>query len=94
MIFDKSKMGKFLGITSLVPAIISIVVFFALRGPNADIYFIIKICIVLSIFGISLAVASSMMSKRFFSGLLGLIVNLLVLVCAFLLLLAMGISES
>ncbi|NEU32117.1 hypothetical protein GN156_15285 [bacterium LRH843] len=67
--------------------------FFAIRGPNVDIYFGIIIFGILSVFGILLAVFSWMMSKRLILFIIGLLGNGFVLVCAFLLLFAMGISE-
>ena len=97
MILNKSKVVTILGFLSIFPVIVSIIVFLNLRGPNSDIYFIITIFSILSIIGIILAVISSVMSKRRITGLIGLIgliANLIVLACAFLLLLAMGISEA
>lgn len=98
IILNKSKTGTILGILSILPVIVSIIVFLKLRGPNADVYFIITIFSILSIIGIILAVISSWMSKRRISklliGLVGLTANLAVLVVAFLLLLAMGIGEA
>lgn len=91
---DKKKVGSILGVTSLLPVIISIIIFYIERGPNADIYFIITIYGILSIIGILFAVFSWLMTKRFFLLIIGLIGNGIVLVFAFLLLLAMGISEA
>ena len=90
---DKRKVGNILGITSILSVIISIIVFYAQRGPNADIYFIIIIFGVLSIIGILFAIFSWKMSKRLILLIVGLIGNVFVLAAAFLLLLAMGISE-
>ena len=91
---DKRKVGNILGVTSLLPVIISIIVFYALRGPNADIYFGITIFNILSIIGISLAIISWVMSKRLIPLFIGLLGNVFVLACTFLLLLAMGIGEQ
>ncbi|MBA2876899.1 hypothetical protein [Thermaerobacillus caldiproteolyticus] len=91
---DKKKVGSILGATSLLPVIISIIIFYIERGPNADIYFIITIYGILAIIGILFAVFSWLMTKRFFLLIIGLIGNGIVLVFTFLLLLAMGISEA
>lgn len=97
IIFDKSKMGINLGALSILSVIVSIVIFYIERGPNADVYFVITTYSILSISGIILAAISLWLSKRHISrlliGLVGLTGNLAVLVFAFLLLLAMGISE-
>jgi hypothetical protein len=94
VVLDKKKVGSILGVTSLLPVIISIIIFYTERGPNADIYFIITIYGILSIIGILFAVFSWLMTKRFFLLIIGLIGNGIVLAFAFLLLLAMGISET
>ncbi|MBD8031966.1 hypothetical protein H9632_02715 [Solibacillus sp. Sa1YVA6] len=95
---NKSKVTTILGILSILPVIVSIIFFYTERGPNADIYLLITIYSILSIIGIILAVISSWMSKgrisKLLIGLIGLIANLAVLFFAFLLLLAMGISEA
>lgn len=90
---DKKKSGSLLGITSILTAIISIIIFYIHRGPNADIYFDITIYGILSIVGILLAIFSWLMSKRPILLIIGLLGNGFVFVCVFLLLLAMGISE-
>lgn len=78
---------------SLLPVIISFIIFYTKRGPNADIYFFINAGGILAIVGVSFAVFSWLMSKRLFLPIIGLLANGFVLVCVFLLLLAMGISE-
>lgn len=78
---------------SLLPVIISIIIFFTERGPSADIYFLINTGGTLGIIGVLFAVFSWLMSKRLFLPIIGLLGNGFVLVCVFLLLLAMGISE-
>lgn len=94
---DNSKTGTILGVLSILPVLVSIIAFFILRGPNANVYLIIAIFGILSIIGIVLAVISAWMSKRRISkliiGLVGLSANVAVLAAAYLLLLAMGISE-
>ena len=97
LILNKNKVGIILGILSILPVIVSVIFFYTERGPNSDIYLGITIFSILSIIGIILAAISSVMSKRRITGLIGLIgfiANLIVLVCAFLLLLAMGIGEA
>ncbi|MGG0655465.1 hypothetical protein [Rummeliibacillus pycnus] len=91
---DKRRVGNILGFTSLVPVIISIIAFYALRGPNFDVYLGITIFSVLSIIGISLAIISWVMSKRHIPFIIGLLGNAFILICAFLLQLAMGIGEQ
>ncbi|GAJ40473.1 hypothetical protein [Saccharococcus caldoxylosilyticus] len=90
---DKKKVGNILGVASLLPVIISIIIFYTERGPNADIYFVITIYGILSIIGILFAAFSCLMTKRFFLLIISLIGNGAVLAVAFLLLLAMGLSE-
>jgi hypothetical protein len=92
---DKKKLGSILGVTSLLPVIINIIIFCIKRGPNDDgIYFEITIYSMLSIVGILFAVFSWSMTKRFFLLIISLIGNGIVLAFAFLLLLAMGIGEA
>ncbi|SES44914.1 hypothetical protein [Psychrobacillus sp. OK032] len=90
---DKRKVGNILGFTSIIPVITSVIVFYTQRGPNADIYFIINIFVALSILGIFLAIFSWLFTKRLILFFIAFIGNIFVLAAAFLLLLAMGISE-
>lgn len=94
---NKAKVGVILGVFSMLPVIIGIIYFFSVRGPNSDIYRLIMVLTVLSIIGIIIAGISAWLSKNRMSklliGLMGIITNLAVLAFAFLLLLAMGISE-
>jgi hypothetical protein len=92
-VLNKKKAGNILGVASLLPIIISIIIFYIERGPNANIYFVVTIYLILSMIGILFAVFSCLMTKRFFLLIISLIGNGAVLVVAFLLLLAMGISE-
>ena len=100
MTLNKSKMSTILGALSILPVIVSSIAFFALRGPNADVYLIINIFGISSIIGIILAVISIFMSistrliRKLLFGLVGLSANVFVLFLAFLLLLAMGIGEA
>ena len=91
---DKREKGNILGLVALLPIIINIVIFFLLRGPDADIYLIIAIYSILSIIGIVLAVRSWLLSRRLILLLFGVLGNALVLGVASLLLLAMGIGEK
>ena len=90
---DKRKAGNILGVISILPVIISIIIFYTQRGPNVDIYFSINIFSILSVIGILFAIFSWWLSKRLLPLIIGLIGNGFVLAVAFLLLLAMGISE-
>ena len=94
---DKSKLGTALGILYILSVIVSTIFFYIERGPNADIYFAIIVFSVLSVIGIILGVMSLWMAKGHKSksliGSVGVIANVAVLVVAYLLLLAMGISE-
>lgn len=91
---DKRKKGNILGIVALVPIIINILIFYLLRGPDADIYVMIAVYAVLSIIGFVLAIRSWFMSRRLILLIFGLLGNALVLGVASLLLLAMGIGEK
>ncbi|MEB2301369.1 hypothetical protein LAV72_17260 [Lysinibacillus xylanilyticus] len=89
----KRKVGDILSVTSLLPAIISVVFFFIKRGPDSDIYFAIAVFSILSIIGIIFAVISLFISRKRFFGWIGLIANVLILIFAYFLQLAMGIGE-
>lgn len=93
---NKSKTGIILGVLSLLPVLVSIISFYVLRGPNASPTPAINIFILSSITGIILACISLKKSNKFnlLIGVLGLILNLLVLAGAFLLMLAYGMSEN
>ena len=81
-------MNKF-GVMSLLLFISSIIAFYVLKGPDADVYVGIKIFSVLSIIGIVFA----LMSRNKLWILIGGILNFCILVLSFFLLLAMGIGE-
>jgi len=81
-------MNKF-GVMSLLLFISSIITFYVLKGPDADVYVGIKIFSVLSIIGIVFA----LMSRNKLWILIGGILNFCILVLSFFLLLAMGIGE-
>ncbi|MGE7692183.1 hypothetical protein ACQKMI_23765 [Lysinibacillus sp. NPDC097214] len=89
----KRKVGDILSVTSLLPAIISVIFFFLKRGPDFDIYFAIAVFSILSLIGIIFAVISLFISRKRIFGWFGLIANVLVLIFAYLLQLAMGIGE-
>ncbi|MFJ8520648.1 hypothetical protein [Lysinibacillus xylanilyticus] len=89
----KRRVGDILSVTSLLPAIISVIFFYKKRGPDFDIYFGIILFSILSIIGIIFAVVSLILSKKRIFGWIGLITNVLILVYAFFLQLAMGIGE-
>ncbi|WP_245628140.1 hypothetical protein [Shouchella shacheensis] len=91
---DKRKIvGRVLDAASITTVLISILVFYTLRGPNADIYVGITIFSILSILGILFAIISWLMSKRLILLIIGLLGNGFVLAYAYFLLLAMGIGE-
>ncbi|WP_431803569.1 hypothetical protein [Halobacillus andaensis] len=68
---------------------LSILAFFVLRGPNANLYLIIVILSVFSVLGIVLAV----LSKKLVTVTLGIFLNGGLLVFTYLLLLTLGMSE-
>lgn len=78
-----------LGMMSIVTVLISIIFFLIIRGPNANVTLGISVFTILSVLGIIFAIAS----KKLWFILTGIIVNGAVLVFAYFLLLAMGISE-
>ncbi|WP_066399716.1 hypothetical protein [Neobacillus mesonae] len=80
-------MNKF-GVLSILMVLISVLMFFILRGPNADLPLIIIILGSLSLLGIIFAV----ISKNWLSGVIGVLSNGAVLVCVFFILLAYGIA--
>lgn len=89
----KKRVGSILGFMSLLPLIISFIIFYIERGPNADVYLLINVGGISAIIGILFAVLSWVMAKRLFIPIIGILANSFILVYVFLLLLAMGISE-
>lgn len=79
-----------LGALSIITVLISIIFFFIVRGPNANLTLGISVFTVLSVLGIIFAITS----KKLWFIITGIILNGAVLVFAYLLLLAMGISET
>ncbi len=80
-------MNKY-GMLSILMAVISVMIFFILRGPIASLSVVIIIFTVLSIVGIVFAV----MSKKWIAAIAGILLNGGVLVFAYFLLLALGIG--
>ena len=76
------------GIFSLLTVAVSIISFFILRGPNANLPLIAITFGSLSLLGIIFAV----ISKRWLSGIIGVLLNGIVLVSAYFTLLAYGIA--
>ncbi|XXM74616.1 hypothetical protein ACQ0QQ_16920 [Lysinibacillus sphaericus] len=74
---------------SIVTVLKSIIFFLIIRGPNANVTLGIRVFTILSVLGIIFAIAS----KKLWFILTGIIVNGAVLVFAYFLFLAMGISE-
>lgn len=95
---DKFKKGIILGALSIVPVVISIIIFFATRGPNANLVPKVYFFITLPIIGIILAGTSMRLIKqtpiRLLIGGIGVIANLFILVCTLLLLFAYGMGEA
>jgi len=91
---DKRRVGTILGFISLVPVIISIGDVYMRKRPFSEVYWDIAIYSVLSIIGIALAIGSWIMAKRIIPLIIGLLANVFVLVCVFLLLFAVRISEQ
>jgi len=81
-------MNKF-GIFSILMVLISVLIFFILRGPNANLSLAIIILGSLSLLGIIFAI----FSKRWISGIIGVLSNGAVLVFVFFLMLAKGIAS-
>ena len=84
---DSLGMNKY-GVLSILMVLSSVLMFFILRGPNTDLPLIIIILGSLSLFGIIFAV----ISKRWLSGIIGVLTNGVVLVFAYFLLLGYGIA--
>lgn len=83
------KKRNILGVLSIITVIISIIFFFIIRGPNANLTLIISVFTGLSILGVIFAI----LSKKLWFMITGIILNGGVLVVAYFLLLAVGISE-
>ena len=77
-----------LGVLSLVMVIASIISFLIIRGPNANLLMAIIVLGTLSLFGIIFAV----LSKKWLSGILGVLLNGGVLILVYLIVLARGIA--
>ena len=80
-------MNKY-GYLSILMVVISTLTFFILRGPNADLSIIIVILGTLS----SLGILFALISKKWLSGTIGVLLNAFVLVFVYFLLLAKGIG--
>ena len=80
-------MNKY-GVLSILTVLSSVLMFFILRGPNADLPLIIIILGSLSLFGIMFAA----ISKKWLSGIIGVLTNGVVLVFVYFLLLGYGIA--
>ncbi|MFP3378411.1 hypothetical protein [Bacillus sp. 1A] len=80
-------MYRFFGFSCLM-FLASICSFFILRGPNANLTLVISILVILSLLGIIFAIAS----KNWLFGIVGTVLNGLILVVAYFLLLAKGIG--
>lgn len=78
-----------LGTLSILTVLISIIFFLIIRGPNANLTLGISVFTIFSVLGIIFAIAS----KKLWFIITGMILNGAVLVFAYFLLLAMGISE-
>lgn len=77
------------GFLSVLMAVVSVALFYMTRGPDADIYAMIILLSTFSLIGLVCAVVS----KHKWWMLAGIVLNAALLGVAFLLLLAMGISE-
>ncbi|HDR7800062.1 hypothetical protein P5757_09670 [Bacillus tropicus] len=80
-------MYRFFGISCLM-FLASICSFFILRGPNANLTLVISILVILSLLGIIFAIAS----KNWLFGIVGTVLNGIILVVAYFVLLAKGIG--
>lgn len=78
-----------LGTLSILTVLISIIFFLIIRGPNANLTLGISVFTIFSVLGIIFSIAS----KKLWFIITGMILNGAVLVFAYFLLLAMGISE-
>lgn len=77
-----------LGVLSLLMVIASIISFLIIRGPNANLLVAIIVLGTLSLMGIIFAI----LSKKWFSGILGVLLNGGVLTVVYLLVIARGIA--
>ncbi|MED3803484.1 hypothetical protein P4562_16275 [Lysinibacillus xylanilyticus] len=77
-----------------MPVIISIIDVYVRKRPISNVYWDITIYSVLSIIGIALAIGSWVTKRRKIPLIIGLLANIFVLACTFLLLFAMGMSEQ
>lgn len=78
-----------LGMLSLLTVVISIIFFFIIRGPNANLTLGISVFTVLAMCGIIFAITS----KKLGFIIVGILLNAGVLVFAYFLLIAVGMSE-
>lgn len=91
---DKKKVGALLGVIPLLTVITSVILFFVLRGPDANIYSLVFIYHVLAFTGILFAIFSNLLTQRYIVLIVGVIGNGLVLIAAYYLLFAIGMSEA
>lgn len=83
------KGKKIVGALSIVTVVISVIFFFIIRGPNANLTLGISVFTVLSVLGIIFAI----LSRKIWFAVTGILLNGAVLVFAYFLLIAVGISE-
>lgn len=77
------------GLLSILTVIISVIFFFIMRGPNVNLSLVISVFTGLSVLGIIFAIVS----KKSWFVITGIVLNGGVLIIAYFLLLAVGISE-
>ncbi|KAA0549838.1 hypothetical protein FZW96_00345 [Bacillus sp. BGMRC 2118] len=77
------------GLLSILTVVASILVFFIIRGPQANLMMAIIILGSLSIVGIIFA----LLSRKWLFGVIGVLLNGIVMIFVYLLVLANGISE-
>lgn len=90
---DKKKRGSIFGVASVLTVLVSVIFFYIERGPNANFYFMTIVLSTSSIIGILFSVFSWLLSKHLILLIIGVLSNGAVLVFAYLLLIAMGISQ-
>jgi hypothetical protein len=85
---NKEKARNILGVLSILTAVISVIFFLIVSGPNANLVLGISVFTVLSVLGIIFAV----ISKKLWFIITGVILNSVVLVFAYFLLIALGVG--
>lgn len=92
---SKNKVGSIFAYVSLLMVIVNCIIFFIVRGPNANMSIFITVFSIFSILGIIYAIISLIVTRKsILISSIGLVANIAFIIICYLLLIAMGISST